>query len=162
MSFKKKSTYIKQECEYQSEDGELYEIAFIKHGDRNYVQWRLVRDSSQESEDPFVVIDGSMLEGLYSLYNEMYSAPKPVYTGIRKPKITDHRKSSQNEHLQQDGQVEQASLGLMDTPEEWSLNNVDETWKKDAVNRKTMSKAEYAHKSSSGLNFKRVRASDLI
>lgn len=185
MSFKKKSTYIRQECEYQSPDGEVYEIAFIKHGERNYVQWIVVpiitqpqsNESSETQAAPEsdiglirsnpVIIDGEMLEGMYDLYRKMmHPAAQTTQnhqkkTGLRRPNITDHTNTNEAPYQSFDA----SSLVQEDvekTPEEWSLENASAGWKKDAVSRKNIARPYFTPKASAGNNFGRVGASDVI
>lgn len=95
MSFKKKTTYMKQETEYESPDGDLYDCAVVKHGDRCYVQW-----AKQGEGESTITIDGKMLEGLYEQYCEMTGKRNSAIRlgpggrprqGLRVPNVVDHR-----------------------------------------------------------------------
>lgn len=187
MSFKKKTTYIKQECEYHSADGEVYDISVIKHGDRTYIQWSLhVFEKTSGEESPpsqAVIIDGPMLEGLYNLYQEMVApkSAKTSRTALKRPNITDHRsglsiQQSVKETMRNyDDNVSPiqsfsadidamniASQEIGETPSEWSLTNINDDWKQDAINRKGASRPSYKERGSSGLKFKRVGANDIM
>lgn len=93
MSFKKKSTYIKQECEYESPDGEKYDISIIKHEDRVYIQWGLKSDAPDAKIDT-VTIDGQMLESLFKIYQEILDIRPEPRKGMKMPFIVDHRNKS--------------------------------------------------------------------
>lgn len=186
MSFKKKSTFIKQECEYQSADGEVYDIAVVKHGDRTYIQWALhefEKESGEAAPPQTVIIDGAMLEGLYNLYQEMVApkSAKAARVALKRPNITDHRSGASIQRSVKETMrnyddsvspmqsfsadvdaINIARQEVDETPPEWSLENADEGWKQDAINRKNLPPPAYKERGSSGLKFKRVGAIDIM
>lgn len=193
--FKKKNTFIKQECEFESSDGEIYDVACIRHGDRSYIQWSLRPkennlDQPGQNTEPkqreIITIDGLMLDSLYKIYQEMMvpnyqekvvkndvTLPNnPIsYPGLKKPNIIDHTADSiqttVNSYMKNydDSISPRHSLetdpAIMDspienTPEEWSTDQIDSTWKQEALERETKPKAVYDRKSSQGKDFRRA------
>lgn len=188
MSFKKKTSYHRHECEYTSADGETYDISLIKHGEKQYISWtmrvpkveklpnpdnpEIIEDKiTYVTQDP-ITIDALMLDGLYKIYQEVFlqqhkESPRHNLSGshLPRPKISDHR-NVQDRH-DDDEVPEQIKIGdIRQTPEEWSTDEVDQEWKQDAINRKKMPKADYnihgTTRGDAGLKFRRVSPGDLM
>lgn len=89
MSFTKKATFLQQEYEYQSVDGEIYSVTVVETHGKMYFKW--VNPSNKTNEN--VVIDAEMLRGLYNILCEITgeNTVKTNKTQLNKPKIYDHR-----------------------------------------------------------------------
>lgn len=94
MSFKKKDTYIKNQAEYESPDGEKYNCSIVKHGERCYIEWeKIILDSENNPiGTDKVIIDIDMMKDLYNWYCESFDI-MPLKTNVRlpSPDIQDFR-----------------------------------------------------------------------
>ena len=89
MSIKEKSTFKKHELEYQSPDGDIWDIVMVEHEDRKYIQFK--RSPAKE----YITMDGAMLLDMADAYRKITSkAGTSVKQGQRPfhvPSIVDHR-----------------------------------------------------------------------
>ena len=83
MAFKRKEDLHKYEGEYQSPDGDKYDVTIVVYGKKSYVQWK--RSDAPEDEVP-TVIDTDMLEGLHSWVVEI---TRPASSGMRQIVMND-------------------------------------------------------------------------
>lgn len=101
MPLKKKVAIHKYEGEYESPDGDVYDVTVVQHGDRCYIQWQL-QSETEKNENPLTTIDGAFLEGIHEWYLDLTGKKqKPVAAkmvssgrpsrGLRRPSVTDHR-----------------------------------------------------------------------
>lgn len=177
---KKKTTYTRQEYEYQSDDGEKYNVSIVKTDDRCYIQWNVIVEENEGSKNlESITIDAKMLEGMYEVYKEMMGLN--VNPNFKKPRIVDHRNSpnsfpieSFNNSNQSVWDSKEGAISVQtgidvneqdEVPEtsESIKNQIDGETKEEIEERKNKGKSDYNPFGSEGVNFKRkVGASDLI
>lgn len=98
MSIKQKSTFAKREFEYESPDGDKYNITYVEHEDREYVEIASLKDDGSIDVESKVVWDVKMLEELINtvitIKNKINPNQHVPSTGLSFPKIIDHRTGS--------------------------------------------------------------------
>jgi len=89
MSIKEKSTFKKHELEYESPDGDIWDIVVVEHGDRKYIQFK------KSADQEFTTMDGPMLLDMSDAYRKItmrsgaaFAANKGAFEA---PSIVDHR-----------------------------------------------------------------------
>jgi hypothetical protein len=104
MSLKEKSIFKKYVFEYESPDGDKWEITIAESGDRKYVQYLQTETGQNSISKPLdtvpITIDGEMLLDMADAYRNVTSKyVSPVaFKGVNKnaitaPQVVDHRKS---------------------------------------------------------------------
>ena len=105
MAFTKKATYLKQEFEYKSHDGEIYLVTVVESYGKMYVQWtnpvkkndETSNIDKQENAKDVVIVDAEMIKGLYEILCEVVGGHnKSNKSSLQLPRITDHRNNEQN------------------------------------------------------------------
>ncbi len=98
---KEKSVFKKYEFEYESPDGDKWDITIADSGDRKYVQY------GKAGEESPITIDGEMLLDMSDAYRNVTSrlGSSSQFKGIDKqklvnPNITDHRGLERSESIQ--------------------------------------------------------------
>lgn len=186
MSIKERSTFKKQEFEYNSPDGDQWIIVYVETENRKYIQLSKAQDagSTEGSEiAPPFSCDLQMLIDIADEFRDHAVSVRPRKgTGeLDRPMITDLRSSAEQIQLAVDETMSNfkdgtpmESLGIQnvamrpveDTPKPWSLDNIDEispAWKKEAKERANLPRPNYQKKGPKGQGFKRqVGAGDLI
>ena len=87
--------------EYESPDGDKWEITIAEHENRKYVQYRQVEsgpNNPQMADSRPITIDGEMLLDMADAYRNAISKHSVAFKGVNKsaiaaPRIVDHRKT---------------------------------------------------------------------
>ena len=124
MSLKEKSVFKKYVVEYESPDGDKWEITIAESEDRKYIQYQQTESgprNTQQVDGRIVTIDGEMLLDMADAYRNVTSKHTSIaFKGINKsaisaPKIIDHRQT-----------VEESGISIQSKVDE-TMKNQDNT-----------------------------------